>query len=196
MISGLILAAGLSRRMGQPKQDIKLLGKPLLDYSVTAFNSSAVDEVIVVVNQKRTSDSPKVRFILNADPSLGISSSLRVGLGAIGGGSEAAVIGLGDKPLLLPRTIDAMVDTYRRTGSRIVIPVHRGIRGNPILFHRSIFPAILSLSGDVGAKQVIIRNEEMVFELEVDDDGVLLDVDTPSDFEKARETLESRLRHR
>ena len=195
MITGLILAAGLSKRMGKPKQGVLLAGRAIIDLSTEVFLSSSVDEVIVIVNQPhplKRETGPRLRYVVNPDPSRGLSSSLKLGLQAVKGGSEAVVVGLGDKPLVLPETVDALVAAYRRTGARIVVPVYGGNRGNPVLFHRAMFGFILELSGDVGAKEVIGRHEHEVLELPVKDQGILLDIDTPSDIDKALAFLASR----
>jgi molybdenum cofactor cytidylyltransferase len=74
-----------------------------------------------------------------------------------------------------------MVSAYERTSARIVIPTCQGTRGNPVLFDRSVFPQIEEIHGDVGAKEVVRRNAADVLEVEVNDVGVLVDLDTPSD---------------
>ena len=195
MITGLLLAAGLSKRMGRPKQSVLLAGRTILDLSTEVFLSSCVDEVIVIVDQPHSlkrKTGPRLRYIVNSDPSRGLSSSLKLGLQAVKGGSEAVIVGLGDKPLVLPETVNALVAAYQRTGARIVVPVHDGNRGNPVLFQRAMFGFILELSGNVGAKEVIGRHEQEVFELPVKDQGILLDIDTPSDIDRALALLASR----
>lgn len=196
MISGIVLAAGLSTRMGRPKQGAIIAGRPMLERAVRAFVSSKVDEVIVVVGKRVDSRSmprePRLKFVINIDPTKGLSSSLRLGLLSVGHDCEAAVIGLGDKPLLLPSTIDLLIATYRETGSKVVVPTFKGTRGNPVLFDRSLFPLILSLRGDVGAKSIISKNESETIEVGVNDEGILLDVDTPSDLKDAEAALKAR----
>jgi molybdenum cofactor cytidylyltransferase len=195
LITGLVLAAGLSKRMGEPKQSLLLAGKPILDWSMEAFLSSGVDDVIVIVNVsglRKHGTGRRLRYVVNPDPSCGLSSSLKLGIRSVRKGSEAVVVGLGDKPLVLPETIDTLLDTYRRTGARIVVPVCEGKRGNPVLFQRSIFGSILELSGDVGAREVMIKHEGEVSEVPVSDRGILLDIDQPSDLDGALALLASR----
>jgi molybdenum cofactor cytidylyltransferase len=199
LITGLVLAAGLSKRMGEPKQNLLLAGKPILDWSTEAFLSSRVDDVIVIVNisgLRRHGIGRRLSYVVNPDPSRGLSSSLKLGVRSVRRGSEAVVVGLGDKPLVLPETINALVSTYRRTGARIVVPVCGGKRGNPVLFQRSMFGPILELSGDVGAREVMSKHEDEVLEVPVEDRGILLDIDTPSDLDGALALLASRERSR
>jgi molybdenum cofactor cytidylyltransferase len=183
--------------MGEPKQSLLLAGKPILDWSTEAFLSSCVDDVIVIVNipsLRKRGISRRLRYVVNPDPSRGLSSSLKLGIRSVRKVSEAVVVGLGDKPLVLPETIDALVDAHRRTGARIVVPVCEGKRGNPVLFQRSMFGSILELSGDVGAREVMSKHEDEVSEVPVGDRGILLDIDTPSDLGGALDLLASRER--
>jgi len=197
LISGLILAAGKARRMGTPKQVVKIGGKPMLQHVVDSFLASSLGEVVVVVRPGlpwKPKPSRRLRVVVNSRFGEGISSSVKFGLSSLSSGSEATVIGLGDKPLLLPSTIERLLVAYRRSGSKIVVPTYNRVRGNPILFQKSLYPWILELKGDVGAKRVINSNESEVLEVSVDDEGVLLDVNTPSDLERAVRTLASRTR--
>jgi molybdenum cofactor cytidylyltransferase len=195
LITGLVLAAGLSKRMREPKQSLLLAGKTILDWSTDAFLSSSVDDIIVIVNSSSLREhetSRRLRYVVNPDPSRGLSSSLKLGILSVKRGTEAVVVGLGDKPLVLPGTIDALVNAYRRTGANIVVPVCEGKRGNPVLFQKSMFGSILELSGDVGAREVISGHEDEVSEVPVRDRGILLDIDTPSDVRRALAFLASR----
>ena len=183
--------------MGAPKLLKRLAGRPILDYVVDAFCSSRLDEVLVVTNEPirealAAEGRPGVRVLLNRDSEAGLSSSLKLGLGEVRG--RAAVIGLGDQPLLLPSTIDRIVSEYTRSGAMVVLPVHDGARGNPVLFDRAIFPQIMAVRGDRGAKSVVSDNRDRVREVEVDDEGILLDVDTPADLARAKRKFEERTR--
>jgi molybdenum cofactor cytidylyltransferase len=195
LITGIVLAAGLSKRMGEPKQSLLLAGKTILDWSTDAFLSSSVDDIIVIVNgssPRKHETSRRLRYVVNPNPSLGISSSLKLGIRSVRSGRDAVVVGLGDKPLVLPGTINALVDAYRRTKAKIIVPIYEGKRGNPVLFQKSMFRSILELSGDVGAREVISSHEDVVSEVPVGDRGILLDIDTPSDVSTARAFLTSR----
>lgn len=197
MISGLVLAAGASRRMGVPKQVLKIGGKPMLEHVVDAFKDSRLGEVVLVVGPglpwKPAAGSP-LRVVVNPHPEEGISSSVKLGVKSIDSNSEAVVIGLGDKPLLRPSTIRGLVSAYRDSGSKIIIPTYNSIRGNPILFHRSLFREMLRLKGDAGAKSVISRHAELVLEIPVSDEGVSVDVNTPADMRAVERLLAARPR--
>ncbi|MDG6900155.1 MAG: nucleotidyltransferase family protein [Nitrososphaerota archaeon] len=182
MFSGLILAAGLSSRMGRPKQQMLLRGRPMLDYAVDAFLSSRVREVLVVVRQGVQWRCPLgARLVVNPRPSAGISSSLRVGLKSLDPLTEGVLVGLGDKPALQASTIDALILARSKPNASIVVPTFRGSRGNPVLFDRALFPQLQRLRGDQGARAFLQRNASMVLEVAVDDPGVTLDVNVPED---------------
>jgi molybdenum cofactor cytidylyltransferase len=194
LISAVILAAGLSKRMGSPKQEVLLAGRKVLDYVVDSFLSSKVTEVVVVVRPGLAwrRSARKLKIVLNENPSSGISGSLVVGLGVVHKLSKAVVVGLGDKPLVLPSSINALISEYEASGSKIVIPTYGGTRGNPVLFDRSLFPMLLRLHGDSGAKSVIERYPEKVRELPLADEGIVIDVNTPGDIEGVSRKLRTR----
>jgi molybdenum cofactor cytidylyltransferase len=199
MISGIILAAGSSTRMGTQKLTAKLGGKRVLSYVIDSFLGSRLDEVVVVASEGVTRVVPqslrkRVRIVINSQPKEGMSHSLKLGLGSVRG--EAAVIGMGDQPLLLSSTIDAIVKASESRGVGIVIPTYGGQRGNPVLFDRELFPQVMSIGGDVGAKSVVAANPGLVREVDVRDEGVLLDIDTPSDLARAEAVLGRRSRRR
>ncbi len=187
MIIAVVLAAGSSVRMGRPKLILPFGGRAMLERALDAYRGARVDEIIVVLGADADLVRKKVRFrgekvVVNRDFRTGMSSSLRMGIKATGSRAEAAIVGLGDQPFLTSETVDKMVDAYRTAKSAVVIPVYRGRRGNPVLFDRSLFPRIMGIQGDVGAKSVVRDNESSLTEVEVEDRGVVVDVDTPSDY--------------
>jgi len=199
VISGIVLAAGSSTRMGRPKMLARLGERPVLSYVMASFLASRLDEVVVVASREvaeslSLSRPPRVRVFVNSDAALGMSSSLKLGLAKVRG--KAAVVGLGDQPLLLPSTIDEIVAAYENSAALIVVPVCQGRRGNPVLLDRALFPEVMKIQGDKGARSVIAANQESVKEVTVSDEGVLLDVDTESDLRKAELLLEGRTKRR
>lgn len=181
--------------MGTPKQSLELAGKPMLQYSVERFLESSLDQVILVVGPDTKWMRARrrgLRVVVNPSPGRGISSSVKVALDSIDPKSEAAVIGLGDKPLLRASTIDSLIEAHRRSDAEIIVPVCGGRRGNPILFRKRLFPELRSLKGDVGAKVLVESKSYSVEEVPVDDVGVLLDVDVPADVLKVERLLSAR----
>ena len=181
--------------MGVPKQRIELAGKPMLQHVLDVFMRSDLDEVVLVLSPAlhwQPKGRRRLRVVLNPRATEGISTSVKMGIQALDPRTQAVLIGLADKPFLLESTMKAIIETYRRSSAEIVVPVHRGKRGNPILFRRNLFQSLSRLEGDVGAKVLVESGDYEISEVPVDDEGVLFDVDTPEDLRKARKILSAR----
>jgi len=179
--------------MGRPKYLLRLGDRTLLGRVIEAFRRSNVGEVLVVIGPDSGMGRRVIggaRFVLNPDSSGGLSSSIRAGLSALRADSEAAIFGLADKPFITVRTINSLIKNYHESGRGIVIPVYRGRRGNPVLFGREFFGELSNLSGDVGGKSVIKSHKERVLEVDVDDEGILFDINTPEDYGRAKARLD------
>ncbi len=192
MIAAVVLAAGLSTRMGRPKQTLLLEGEPMLERVLGNVRGSHVDRIVVVLGAGREEIERKVKFrdetvVVNAGYRLGMSGSLRKGIAAAGPEAEAVLVVLGDQPYVSRATIDKLVDAYKTSKAKVVAPLYQGRRGNPVLFDRSLFPQILRVRGDRGAKSVVERNADDLLEVEVGDEGVLVDIDTPEDIGRRKE---------
>lgn len=196
VIAGIILAAGISLRMGRPKQLLDWGGRPLVRAIVETALAARLDEVIVVTGSAggavaaALADLP-VRIAPNPLAASGQSTSLRAGIAALSPGVAAAVILLGDQPFVTAPIIEALVRVWRDERAPIVAPVFAGTRGNPVLFDRSVFAELLAIEGDQGARGVIARNPARVRFVHFDDDRPLLDIDTPEAYAYARALLES-----
>lgn len=192
MISGVILAAGSSRRMGRHKLLIQLFDRPIIAYAIRSFKAAGLGEVLLVARQNdggvlRIAKEEGVKVVVNPRAEEGMSTSLALAVKSVKG--DAAVIGLGDQPLVLPETIAKIAAAYDPPGVRIVVPTYGGERGNPVLLGRPLFEEVAGLRGDVGAKSLVKSNERYVREVEVQDIGVLVDADTPDDLRIAELTL-------
>jgi molybdenum cofactor cytidylyltransferase len=184
-IGAIVLAAGLSSRMGSNKLLAETAGKPLIRQTVEAALASRAEPILVVTG----SDQEKIRsaltglnvqFTNNPDFSKGLSASLKCGLSSLPGDCDAVVILLGDMPAISPSLIDRMIAAFDPAeGHAICVATRDGKRGNPVLWAKGFFPDIMAIQGDVGAKHVMTANDEMVCEVEADDDGPLIDIDTP-----------------
>lgn len=187
MISSVVLAAGRSTRMGEPKQVMRIRGKPLLRIVLETLRKAKVDETVVVLGPDAGRIMEEVgikgeRVVVNPRQSEGMSSSLRLGLRSLSPDTTAAVVVLGDMPLLSPSTVNRIIDGYLSKGAPVVVPTYRGVRGNPVLFARSVFPEIMKIRGDVGARSVVDSQGGAVLEVPVADEGVMVDIDTQSDY--------------
>jgi molybdenum cofactor cytidylyltransferase len=190
VIAAVVLAAGLSRRMGRPKLLLDLGGAPVIRLSVERILAAGLDEVIVVTPPDAAGiaaalDGLPVRYAVNADPAAGQATSVVAGISALAPETDAALIALGDQPTLPADVIPALLRGRADTGRPIAAPVYRGERGNPVLFAASVFPELCALSGDRGARGVIERDAARVA-LVPFDVAMPPDLDTPEDYARLR----------
>lgn len=185
-VAALVLAAGRSTRMGGANKLVAPVeGKPMVRQVVEALLASRARPVIVVTGHERERVEAAlqhlpVTFVHNPDYPAGMSTSLRAGISAVPEECDGALVCLGDMPRLSAPVVDALIEAFHpEDGRSIVVPVHEGRRGHPVLFARAFFPALCALAGDVGARSVIAAHSEAVVEVEVGDPGILVDVDTP-----------------
>ncbi len=186
-VAALVLAAGQSRRMGTlNKLLIGIDGKPMVRHVAEAVQGSQARPIIVVTGHEREkveaalSGVGVASFVFNPDYAQGLSTSLKQGLAALPAGTEGAVVCLGDMPKVAASEIDRLIAAFNALeGRAICVPTRRGKRGNPVLLASRLFPELSSVSGDVGARDVIAAHPELVVEVEMDGDGVLTDIDTP-----------------
>ncbi|MPZ12962.1 MAG: NTP transferase domain-containing protein [Chloroflexi bacterium] len=187
VVAAIVLAAGESSRMGQPKPLLPLDGETFLGHLLAEIRSSRVDQTIVVVGHRPDvilSAMPEIAplVVVNHNYALGQLSSLRVGLDTLGERADAILLSLADHPFASHTLIDTIIDAHERSQSPIVIPVHQGRRGHPTLFARSLFPELRSAPLDQGARVVVHAHAADVLELPTDDAGVVADVDTPEQY--------------
>ena len=187
-VSAVILAAGESRRMGQPKQMLLVDGQPMLGRVVRVVLAAGLDDVVVVLGAaaaevKQALAGLPVRTVINDAWQQGMATSLRTGLTLVSPAAEAALFVPADLPCLTAQTIMAVVDCFASTGKPIVIPTCRGRRGNPVLFARRLFPELLAVQGDQGGRAIFASHQQEIGLVEVGDEGILLDVDTPEQYQ-------------
>ncbi len=127
-----------------------------------------------------------VDIIINPLFAEGISSSIKEGIAALRADVAAALMVIGDQPLLRPETIDRLLEAYEVSVAKAILPTFQGKRGNPAFLDLSLRPYVEALEGDMDCRQILEELEE-VLTLEVDDPGVLVDVDTQGDLDRALE---------
>ncbi|MBT6119670.1 MAG: NTP transferase domain-containing protein, partial [Rhodospirillaceae bacterium] len=186
-IGAVVLAAGQSRRMGAINKLLaKIEGVPMILRSLDAVLASRAAPVVVVTGHEaeRVAEAighrRKVEIVHNPAHAEGLSTSLGRGLGALPAGIDGALVCLGDMPRVSAKEIDRLIDAFNPAeGRAIVVPTHGGKRGNPVLFAKRFFAEMAAVSGDVGARHLIGEHDDVVAEVEMAEDGVLLDVDSP-----------------
>jgi molybdenum cofactor cytidylyltransferase len=193
VIAGVVLAAGLSRRMGQAKLLMPVGGRAIVRYVVERVLAGGVDSVWVVTGPdvgpiEAALAGIDVQIAVNPVPEEGQAGSVRAGIAALPASVDAALIALGDQPLLAPSIIPALLAARRTSPKLIVAPRYRDGQGNPVLFKREIFPELLRLTGDQGARRIIQKEPARVEWVDLDL-PMPPDVDTPDDYEKIRANL-------
>jgi molybdenum cofactor cytidylyltransferase len=188
--AAIILAAGQSRRMGTiNKVLINVDGKPMARHAIDAARVAGADPVIVVTGHDadavRRTLGGDVAYVHNPDYAQGLSTSLRAGISAVPNSCDGALVALSDMPRIRPDHIRQIMRAHDPDeGHVICVPTWNGKRGNPVLWDRRFFDDFMALGGDVGAKHLIVENADLVIEVPIDDDAVLMDVDSPAALEQ------------
>ncbi len=187
--AGIILAAGASTRMGQPKPLLLWRGEPFIRHVARTALSAGLSPVVIVAGEHTSeiraavADLP-VTVIHNPDWEAGQSTSVRCGLRALPDTIGSAVFLLADQPHIPIELVKALMDQHAQALSPIVAPLIDDRRGNPVLFDRVTFADLLSLTGDVGGRAVFAKHP--IAYVPWHDASMLLDVDTPEDYQRLR----------
>ncbi len=193
-VAGLVLAAGLGTRMaGGSKLLREVGGSALVRRAAKALREGGVSPVIAVVGR----DGEPVRralagladyFAVNPEPARGMGYSLAMGAAALPPGASALAVLPGDMPLLKPSTVALLIEAHLDNPGKIIVPVHQARRGHPVLFPMPLFLADLKAArGDRGGRDILASHPESLAEIETNDPGVLIDVDTEEELLVLRE---------
>ena len=189
MIAGIILAAGESSRMGRDKALLPLGRETFLEHLIEVLRGEVRPLVVVLGHhaeeiQERISRFTDVQIVRNPDYKLGQLSSLQTALHALMNQPVAgALVCLVDHPAVTKEVVRALLERFERHPTNIIIPACRGRRGHPVLFPARLFPEFLDAPLEEGARVVVRRHAAEVELVETDEEGILLDVDRPADYE-------------
>jgi len=195
-VTAVVLAAGMSRRMGAAKQLTLLDGKPLLARTLENVRQSKADEIVLVLGhaaaevQQQISTSG-MKVVVNAAYQAGMGTSLRAGLAAISLQAKGVLVVLADQPFVKPETLDRLMAYQQEFHPQILIPLYKGFRGNPVLLDSAVLPELVSLNGDIGCRAIFGSHTAGIHKIEVDDIGILLDIDSQEDLSTAQEIRRS-----
>lgn len=186
-VAAIVLAAGSSRRFGaQNKLLSDIDGSPLIHRVVSAIAASQVAQIVVVTGHDADAiaaalSNCRIDLVHNDLHEQGIAGSIRTGIGKVDAAMDGALVCLGDMPETEPLLIDRMIDRFTTRGrTQIVCPALRdGSKRNPVLWPRRLFPRLMELSGDSGAKQLIADLAADVCTVQVATAKVFMDIDTP-----------------
>jgi CTP:molybdopterin cytidylyltransferase MocA len=195
MISGIVLAAGASSRMGQAKAALPLgdTGETVVSRVVRTLMAAGLPKVVVVAGAHidavrramGVTDAARVRVVEHPGWEQGQLSSLLAGLAAIEDPLlEAALVTLVDVPLVAPATVAAVISAWRASGAPIVRPARGDRHGHPVIFDRAVFNDLRRANPGVGAKSVFAAYRDRIVNVEVEDSGAFEDIDTPEDYQR------------
>ena len=192
-VAAILLAAGRSRRMGSCKQLLPLGGVTVIGRCLDSLVTGGAGEVVVVVSEEdsEVADAARaypVRIVVNPEPDGDMASSVRAGRDALPAEFSGVIVALCDYPLVSAATVSRLIEEHGDSPDSIIIPCHGGRRGHPLLFPRAI---LNELTGGLILRDLVQRNPERIRCLDVDDPGVLIDMDTPEDYHRICGMFES-----
>jgi molybdenum cofactor cytidylyltransferase len=189
-LSILILAAGSSSRLGQPKQLVKFKGKTLIE-NVAEIALKISEEVLIVlgansemIGEQLSSLGDNVSTVYNPDWQEGMGTSIRLGIEILEKKSDVVIILLSDQPFISQELLQKMVQTFAKNQKPIVSCVYDDELGVPMLFDKTVFPSLLTLKGEKGAKSILAQFENKISTIDFKEGRI--DIDKPEDMKKLR----------
>ena len=189
MICAVVLAAGLSSRMGVQKLLLPFGGKTVIGHIVDQLFASTIGEVHVVVGHQAERISAElsaraVTIVNNPNYKSGMLSSVRRGIQSLPEECRAVMVVLGDQPSITTELINKMLKSFAATEKSILVPLYEGRRGHPVLFSRQYRDEIMTHYNDVGLRGLLHSHPKEIFELTVTTASVLCDMDYPEDYRR------------
>jgi len=189
-IAGVVLAAGLSRRMGQPKMILPWGERTVIGHVVSTLQTAGIQAIVVVTGG--TADlvetalaNYRISTVFNPNYANGdMLFSIQTGLAALSGQVQAALVVLGDQPQIQAGTVREMLDLYRREKPLLAVPSYIMRRGHPWLIEKSLWPDIKNLTPPATMRDFFQQHHPIIRYMEVDSASILSDLDTPEDYEK------------
>ncbi len=194
MISSIILAAGMSKRMSiGNKLLLKYKNKSILENTIININSSDISEIVVVLGHdfnitSQILKNTTLKIINNTDYLKGMSTSIVAGIKLINWSSEGVMVCLADMPLIKISTYNNLINKFNEANDtrKIIIPTYKRQKGNPILFGKYYFNFLLKLKGDKGARDLIKKRSDCVILVDINDNGIVRDIDNYKDYKNIK----------
>ncbi len=202
MVDAIILAAGMSKRMGVDKMGLEISGRTILSRVLIEAVKSALNKIVVVTRYlvnisdfKEFPDNYTLRLvnIVNTSPESGMSHSIKLGLAEIDFETDGVMIVLADQVCLNSSVINTLVLASRQNPCKIIAPTIEGRRTNPVIFPPKLFSELTQLSGDKGGREVLASNCDMIKTVELGKRYDDCDLDTPYDYSKFVSKFEKQL---
>ena len=200
MIAAIVLAAGLSRRMGRPKMSLPWGDTTVIGQIMGTLSASRLDEIFVVVGGasadveeaiQNVQVSTPVKTLLNPHfAEVEMTYSVQVGLRALGEKFKAAMIVLGDQPQMKIEVVNLILSAYAETESPLVVPSYKKRRGHPWLVARALWPMVIGLKPSQTLRDFLGSQAGQIHYVDVNTPSVLQDIDTPAEYDQYRPTEE------
>jgi molybdenum cofactor cytidylyltransferase len=192
--AAIILAAGDSSRMGKPKALLDWHGRPLIEHVLAVAREGGCTKLFAILGKdadaiRAGAKLQGVTVLVNTRPEKGQVSSTRLGMENLDFSTDCCVVWPVDCPLVKPSDVRALIDTYAKTRAnlmRILMPIYKGERGHPMLVDIGFRQPFMELKEGETARKVIEDNHTQVREVPTENPGVLVDIDTPADYEAAQ----------
>jgi len=199
-ISGILLAAGESKRMGKPKLLLNLGESNIINTTIEKFLKSEIFELIIVLGHEAqkiecslSEQDKRIKFVTNENYREGMSTSIKCGVLTASKDSEAFLIALGDQPLISPKIINRLIEKYQSSGVGIVTVMHQSLRGHPVIISKKYVQEILSLNGDIGARDLLKQHLDDTASINIESSEEFFDVDKTQDYEKLKRIYDRRI---
>lgn len=186
MISGIVLASGLSKRMGTDKLLLPVGGIPAVERVIAAASKSDLGEVVLVCSSASVASIGKkygAKIVKNDAPEMGKSRSVRLGVENSSRSAEGFMFLVGDQPFISASTINKLIESFASEECSAVVPTYNGTRGNPVIFASSLRERLFSLSGDSGGRVLLKEMEGSIVTVSFADEKLGLDIDTREEYE-------------
>lgn len=197
-VTGILLLAGCSSRMGSPKPLLPFGDQTLISHLLKQITQSDLSRIIVVLGHRvqavkkeihQSTDPSRLRIINNPDFKMGLSTSITRGLSQVEPQASGVMFLLGDQPLLTIRVINKLINVFRSTSAPIVVPLYGKRPGNPVIFKTSLIPELQKLTGDTGGRELVRKYWDQVQTVSIRPQRIGWDMDTWEDYQKIKEYL-------
>jgi len=189
VITGIILASGFSRRMGEEKLLLAIKGVPMVERVIKAAHASQLDELILVYQRyeiKEIAEKYGIKTVFNRHADRGQSSAVKLGVRSSLPDTDGFMFLVGDQPYLNASTINKLIAVFKQDYPFIVVPVYNGTRGNPVIFPLTAKKELRALKGDCGGRIIIDRMKDRVKLVSIAKTLVGIDIDTSEAYEKIK----------